>query len=522
MKSSPSALRHPPESPQGSAAPDSAPPVALLRVLSFFSGGAVMMVEFSGNRLLAPSFGNSLYTWTALIGVILLALSCGDFLGGWLVDRVPRLGLLPILFSLGGVLTTAIPLLARMLPDTSTMDLVWGPAIVSLGLFFLPGLVLASITPVSIRLLSKALADASIGKSAGTVGMAAALGSLAGTITTSYVLLPVFGVRQILFMLGGLLLILGLFLGFLWRRQLFRTGNLVSLLVVGAILQATGAIPPRVDPKILFARDTYYHRISVSTMPVHGGETARLLKLDSTYEGAQVIETGELLFDYQHYWRLAEVFCPNLEHALFLGAGAFGMPEKISGRYPQATVDVVEIDPAVVEVGRRFFRLDEFPKVNTHAVDARRFLQATPVHYDFIFGDAYNGVQYIPAHLVTREFFAGVAGRLTDQGVFVMNLISSLKGELFWRVLNSLRVSFPHTQVYASNGDPDVQQNLIIVASPADLDQRSQQFRTDDEALGRLLATRVDLPEQPLSRKLFTDDCNPVEYVVAQQLRKPE
>jgi hypothetical protein len=103
-----------------------------------------------------------------------------------------------------------------------------------------------------------------------------------------------------------------------------------------------------------------------------------------------------------------------------------------------------------------------------------------------------------------------------------MNLISSLKGELFWRVLNSLRVSFPHTQVYASNGDPDVQQNLIIVASPADLDQRSQQFRTDDEALGRLLATRVDLPEQPLSRKLFTDDCNPVEYVVAQQLRKPE
>ena len=152
-----------------------------------------MTVEFTGNRLLAPSFGNSLYTWTALIGVILLALSCGDYLGGWLVDRVPRVSLLPVLFSLGGVLTTAIPLLARLLPEQSTMDLIWGPVVISLALFFLPGLVLASITPVSIRLLSKTLADASIGKSAGTVGMASALGSFAGTIATSYVLLPVFG-----------------------------------------------------------------------------------------------------------------------------------------------------------------------------------------------------------------------------------------------------------------------------------------------------------------------------------------
>jgi hypothetical protein len=61
----------------------------LLRVLGFFSGAAVMIVEFSGNRLLAPAFGNSLYTWTGLIGVILVALSCGDYLGGWLVDRRP-------------------------------------------------------------------------------------------------------------------------------------------------------------------------------------------------------------------------------------------------------------------------------------------------------------------------------------------------------------------------------------------------------------------------------------------------
>jgi spermidine synthase len=494
----------------------------LLRVLGFFSGGAVMTVEFTGNRLLAPSFGNSLYTWTALIGVILLALSCGDYLGGWLVDRVPRVSLLPVLFSLGGVLTTAIPLLARLLPEQSTMDLIWGPVVISLALFFLPGLVLASITPVSIRLLSKTLADASIGKSAGTVGMASALGSFAGTIATSYVLLPVFGVRQILFILGGMLLALGLMLGILWRRQLSGKAKLVTLTVAGAVLQWEGALPARADPNVLFERDTFYHRISVSTIQ-YGNAIGRLLKLDSTEEGAQIVETGDLIFDYQHYWRLAEVFSPHLERALFLGAGAFGMPEKVSGRFPDATVDVVEIDPAVVDVGRRFFRLSEFPKVHAHAVDARRFLSTTPARYDFIFGDAYNGEQYIPAHLVTREFFARVAERLTDRGVYVMNLIGSVNGnrsELFWRIFNSVRYSFPHIQVYASSSDPNAQQNLILVASFADLDAVSAKFQDGDEELSRLLENRLYLPPQPPLKEMFTDDSNPVEYIVAQQLRK--
>src|SRR6188474_3250484 len=95
----------------------------LLRVLGFFSGAAVMIIEFSGNRLLAPAFGNSLYTWTGLIGVILVALSCGDYLGGWLVDRRPRTGLLPTLFILGGLFTAAIPGIVKLLPDLTQHDL---------------------------------------------------------------------------------------------------------------------------------------------------------------------------------------------------------------------------------------------------------------------------------------------------------------------------------------------------------------------------------------------------------------
>lgn len=503
------------------------PSAVWLRVLGFFSGGSVMVVEFTGNRLLAPGFGNSLYTWTALIGVILLALSCGDYLGGWLVDRKPSVALLPILFVLSGLLTGAIPVLAPLLPDFSTMDLIGGPIKVSLALFFLPGLVLASITPVSIRLLSKALADANIGKSAGTVGMASALGSFVGTMATSYVLIPVFGVREILLFLAAMLLVLGVVLAAIWRRQLSGFGSVGTLTVLAATVVWAGTRKPAADGNVMFEHDTFYHRINVSHMPSSDGGEMRLLKLDSTYEGAQKVGSGEIVFEYQQYWRLSEIFTPDVKRALFLGAGAFGMPEQLSARFPQANVDVVEIDPAVIDVGRKYFRLDDYPRVHAHAADARRFLRRAPEKYDFIFGDAYNGVQYVPAHLVTREFFAELAGKLTDRGVFVINVIGSIEGprsDFIWRVMNSMRPAFPHLQVYAVNNNPYVTQNLLILGTREDPAVAIADFLNGPNrnavALHTLLNTRVELPASSRNRELFTDNHNPVEYVVARQLRE--
>ncbi len=206
-------------------------------------------------------------------------------------------------------------------------------------------------------------------------------------------------------------------------------------------------------------------------------------------------------------------------------SGCAGAP--VGALLPSATVDVVEIDPRVIKVGRQFFRLDDFPGVKAHAADARRFLHSTPTRYDFIFGDAYNGVEYIPAHLVTREFFADVEMRLTPQGVFVMNLIGSIQGgnsQLFWRVFNGLESVFPHLQVYASSRDPAFKQNLIIVASCGDLKGAVDGFLAGPVAQGDreihdLLATRLELPAPPAPRKYFTDDYNPVEYIVANQVR---
>ncbi|MDQ3621081.1 MAG: fused MFS/spermidine synthase [Verrucomicrobiota bacterium] len=519
--------------PGSSASQSSDSPASLarltwaLRSLGFFSGGAVMIVEFSGNRLLSPIFGNSLFTWTGLIGVILIALSCGDYLGGWLVDRFENSLLLPALFALGGALTAAIPALAGFLPAAATLDVVYGPVLSSLLLFFLPGLVLAAVTPVSIRLLSKAYGDHRIGRAAGTVGMAAALGSFAGTFLTSYALIPNFGVRKIFVILGVTLLAVSALLAWLLRMKADARWmcGVVTVLGLGA-----AAVSSRSEPReenVIYARDTFYHRISVLETPGARGKPTRFLKLDSTMEGGQEVATGEVAFEYQRYWALVEVFSPELRRTVFLGAGAFGMPERLSERFPEALIDVVEIDPEVIEVGRRFFRLDEFPRVHAHAADARRFLQTHPESYDFIFGDAYQGVQYVPAHLVTREFFATVAGRLRPDGVYMMNVIGAMRGagsEFFWRVYHSLRPSFPHVVVFGTlSFNPHHQQNLLVVASREPIEPRIERWKAghSDRSLAQwaLLKTRCNLPAEPEYRGGFSDDYNPVEYVVARQLR---
>ena len=510
-----------------SSTPPEALPIWLLRVLGFFSGAAVMIVEFAGNRLLSPGFGNSLYTWTGLIGVILVALSCGDYLGGWVIDRVPRFSVLPVIFGAAGLLTAAVPGLIRLFPPFERMDLVTGPITISLALFFLPGLLLATITPVSIRLLCRARHDEHIGQSAGTVGMAAALGSFAGTLLTSYMLIPRFGVRQIFVVLGIFLCALAVALVLVGRRPLKRSALALGLAFAGLASAAWSRNEPPSSPDVIFTKDTFYHRITVREMGAGTPNTTRTLQLDSTLEGAQVVQTGALVFPYQQYWKLAEVFRPALDRAVFLGAGAFGMPEQVSTRFPNSRVTVIEIDPEVIAVGRKFFRLDEFPRVDAVAADARRYIHTSSESFDLVFGDAYNGVQFVPPHLVTREFFDEVRAKLKPGGIFVMNLIGTAQGdrsELFWRVMNGVRAAFPFTQLYGTDSsNPAYRQNLMIVASNEDLDGRSDAWLRENRAknpqIAGLLASRIDTVVAPDATKWFTDDYNPVEITVAHQLR---
>ncbi len=496
----------------------------ILCATCFVSGAATLVIELAGNRLLAPLFGNSLYTWTSLIGVVLVAISVGDYLGGVLVDRAPRLSLLGYLLLSAAAWTLLVPALhAQFIQSSAPAGLITGPLVVSLMLFAVPACLLAAVCPFIVRLLSRSTHDQSIGLSAGLVGMLATLGSFVGTFLTGFYLIPEFGVRSIFLTTGLLIGLLGAVV-LVMSREDRRTSPVIPVATVALLALINFMATSKLPSGVVFERQTFYHDIRVEETTSELGERVRLLKLDTTLEGGQYVDTGGVYLSYQHYWRLAEVFAPRLDRALFLGGGGFAMPEQLAKRHGESRIDVVEIDPAVIDVGRRYFGLNNFPAVTPHAGDARRYLLDTREKYDLIFGDAYNGLRNIPGHLVTQEFFALLKSRLADDGLYMMNIVSPIRGEnaqLFRAILKTVQTQFAHTDVYSVDPRFTAQpRGVILVASNRQLSAGLNALAAD-ELLKLLLSTRIEPAlYEPLDVQPLTDDHNPSEYLIARQLSR--
>ena len=175
----------------------------------FLAGAAMMVIEICAYRLLAPFFGNSVYTWTALIGVILIAFSAGGYLGGHLADRKMALDLLGWLLAGSAVLTFFIPALHTVFAvGLSAHGLIAGPVMISLLLFAIPGILLGAVSPAAVRFYSLTLKDTHVGAAAGTISMLGSLGSFVGTFLSGFFLLSTFGVRSIFFGTAAMLLVL--------------------------------------------------------------------------------------------------------------------------------------------------------------------------------------------------------------------------------------------------------------------------------------------------------------------------
>jgi predicted membrane-bound spermidine synthase len=460
-----------------------------------------------------------------LIGVVLVAFSVGGYLGGWLADRSPSMKVLGILLFAAAVMTVLIPPIWGLASGfVEDMGLVAGPVTLSLVLFVVPGILLGAVSPFTVRLLAHHSRDTKIGAAAGFVGMSGSLGSFLGTFVSGFFLIPHFGVRQIFLVTCLMLVLLAVMVFVSFRARPARSTNLMlgGFLVLGGVLY--GLVPSPMNEGDVFDELTFYHWIRVFDEPVAPGRTVRSLQLDSTTEGAQIVETGELTVLYQRYWHLMKAFGGDLDRAAFLGAGAFGMPQQVGRHWRDSEVDVVEIDPEVIRAGRECFRLDEYTNLHPYAMDARRFLSTSEHEYDVIFGDAYNGVRYIPAHLTTKEFFETARDRLSERGVFMMNIISGLTGErapLFQSLYATISEVFTNVEVYSTSPYNYLEpHNIVIVAGDRDLSAFTGEGGGDID-FQRLVKTRVD-PSVYAGEKgpVLTDDRNPIEYIVAQQLQR--
>ena len=410
-------------------------------MISAVGGAGTMIVELAAVRLLAPWFGTSLVVWTNVIAVILLALSVGYLLGGVLASRVePRKGLGTTLFG-AGVLVAWLPAAAAPLartflpPDVALHEAAalvsWGSLAVALLLFLLPAALLGAVCPLAVEAVARP-AESGAGRAGGAVLCASTLGSLTGVFGTSHVFLPTLGIARTFLLAGGLLVLAGAFAWLFAGRRL--VGVLVALGSFGAAFAAGPPGRPALaeDAVELAYRESAYQSLRV--VEDRSREPAlRFLRVNEGFDSFQsvwqpapgLLPEGFYYNDFALPLGWAGARDPWRVLVLGLGAGtAWRVLEGVAPSDARIEAAGVEIDPAVVELGRAFFDLSEVEGKRRiiAGLDARVALRAIEGRFEEIVLDCYANQVEIPAHLCTREFFGEARACLAPGGWLVANL----------------------------------------------------------------------------------------------------
>lgn len=489
------------------------------------TGACVLVVEIVATRILAPYFGNTIFSVTSVISVVLAALAIGYYTGGKLADRHPNQQLFYGLVFAGGISVFVLYWLQLMLLPTLAqhLPLTTGPLVVAIILFFVPGLILGTLSPFAIKLQQMIAKQEGIGSISGVIFFYSTMGSIFGSLLAGYVLIPHLGVRTTLVGVGVVLLALGLIPLLLLRadrRFLTKIGVLALALTV--VSAATGP-----TTSALYSHDGIYEKIRIIDGQ-YGGKPTRFLYQDRSASGAMYLGSDEHVYDYTKYYALYEVFTPQAVRILVIGGGAYTMPKSYLQDLPHATIDVAEIEPSLIELSERYFDLPKDVRLNHYVEDGRRLLKDKAEPYDLIFGDAYHSLYSIPTHLTTKEFFQTAYDKLNDNGVFVMNIIGSLDTRppsLIYAEIRTLRSVFPNVYLFAvdSTTSPHAQ-NLILVAHKSD---QKITFNPEELATSRYEVVRtlnehvVDVDGVNFSQyPIITDDYAPVESWTADLLRR--
>jgi len=392
----------------------------------FVSGMVTLAVELSASRLLDPYFGTSNVVWANLIGLILAYLTVGYFVGGRLADRYPRPEVLYGITGTAGVLVGLVPFVARpvlLLASrgfaTYSVGLLLGSFIGVLLLFALPVTLLGFVSPFAIRLAMQDVRSA--GDIAGVVYGISTLGSILGTFAPVLVLIPNIGTRYTFLSFAGLLLLVSI--GGLMRarsRAAWVFATFLLLLLALGLLSRQAVIKPAEG--MIFEAESAYNYIQV--VEVRG---TRYLLLNEGQAVHSVYNPNSLAtFGTWDYFLVAPFFnappyTPDQVRSLcMIGLAAGTTPRQYTAVFGPIPIDGVEIDPVIVDVGRRLFAMTE-PNLAVHVEDGRYFLARTQARYDVVAVDAYR-LPYIPFHLTTKEFFTEVRDHLVEKGVVVINV----------------------------------------------------------------------------------------------------
>jgi spermidine synthase len=490
---------------------------------AFVTGAVVMALEILGSRLLAPVFGNSLYVWGALIGVILAAMSSGYAFGGRLSDRYPGSSVLAGLLLFSGAWTFLIawvsqPVLFKVAGLVE--DPRWGPCAAAAILLAPPAFGLSGVLPAMLRL---AVSDLDyLGRHTGRMIALSTVGSLAGTWGTAFFFLSWIGSQALVAWLGAIQAALG---GW-WLLKSAPSSAVMVVLLLGLIGgMGVGALSPVQLLKVpVYQEDSPYQQVRI-----RDDDLFRYLVLDRTFHAVMwKADPVTLFLPYSQLMVASLALVPEPKRGLILGHGGGSLAKWLARHWPELELDVVEFDPVVVRMAEEYFSYRPPPSHHVYVRDARVFLSHADRTYDLIWVDAFAR-HMIPFHLTTQEFFSELRTRLSAKGVLAVNLASSGEGGDLLRadaIVRTMRQAFPIIETYGVKGPWQSTQtkaeNLIFFAgmpveeqAPGDFIARVvalvEQQRLPQEAIA-LLSTRRTQPWGP--GVVLSDDFAPYDLLI--------
>ncbi|HEY4656934.1 MAG TPA: fused MFS/spermidine synthase [Candidatus Bathyarchaeia archaeon] len=342
--------------------------------------------------------------------------------------------------------------------ENSEVDL--GPFSQSILILGLPSTVLGMVSPYALKIATQSLAR--IGRVSGNLYSLSTLGSIIGAFSAAFVLIPLFDLRSILFGMGLALMTVAI----LWLPRFAKVLTLIAVLIVATPISGPLSYAAVYSGSIVYQDETPYSHLDV----VDQG-SRRILYLNGLpHSGMDLTDPNVLVFAYTTYFHLGVLANPDMESVLFVGGGGFSGPKNFLSTYPSVSVDVVEVDPDVIDVAQRYFSVQPSPRLAIINEDARIYLTRTEKVYDLIVLDAYAKT-YVPFHLMTTEFMQILHSRLTPRGVVVSNLIGSLSGDtsdLVRAEYKTITLIIPNIAVFATSGFVGSVQNIMLVfARPA-------------------------------------------------------
>ncbi len=482
----------------------------LLPFVVFAAGAGSLATEICASRLLAPYFGNTTVVWANVIGLILVYLSVGYWLGGRFADRHPHPRVLGALLLVAASAISVLPFIAQPFLQLAlrgfsalSIGVVAGSFFATLLLFSVPVSLLGMVSPFAVRLAVRDVRSA--GTVSGRLSSLTTVGAIVGTFAPALLLIPAVGTQRTL-LCAALLVSLAAF------PLLPRRAPIVSVVVVGLLLIPPGTVKPVAGA--ILERETQYQYVQVVRTP--DGRVA--LRLDdgiadqSVYRPNTVLTGGE--------WDMPLVVPPLLDHpmrrALIIGNAGGTMARALAREYPGVRIDGIEPDPALTEIGRRLMGMSAVPGLRVVEADGRAFLATSSSRYDLIIVDAYRQA-YVPFWLVTQQFFALARSHLAPGGAIAFNM-ARVPGDdrLAEAVSETLATAFPDVRAW-----PALSFNELVVGfdrpvSAAALASRLIAMPPALRVLNPLVAR--ELHKVAPARDPLTDDHAPVEWLTDRAL----